>query len=126
MQFTKESGNSVEECKLRVVYAPPPRPPSPVREGSEEGSSPRASLSENGALSSSEKAAVSIFLGGSSPGGGEEAVGDMTMVVGIAAGPEGAVLSARKVNRGKIPPLFFLAVPGALVNVWPRSIYLSG
>lgn len=70
MQFTKESGNSVEECKLRVVYAPPPRPPSPVREGSEEGSSPRASLSENGALSSSEKAAVSIFLGGSSPGGG--------------------------------------------------------
>lgn len=26
-----------------------PKPPSPVREGSEEGSSPRASISENGA-----------------------------------------------------------------------------
>ncbi|CAA6663296.1 unnamed protein product [Spirodela intermedia] len=54
--FTKESGNHAEEFKLRVVLVPPPKPPSPVREGSEE-SSPRASLSENGALSSSEKAA---------------------------------------------------------------------
>jgi hypothetical protein len=33
---------------LRVVYVAPPRPPSPVREGSEEGSSPRASVSDNG------------------------------------------------------------------------------
>ncbi|XP_051130043.1 vesicle-associated protein 1-1-like [Andrographis paniculata] len=48
--FNKESGNRVEESKLRVVYVPPPRPPSPVREGSEEGYSPRASLSENGAV----------------------------------------------------------------------------
>lgn len=46
--FNKESGNHVEECKLRVAYVPP-QPPSPVREGSEEGSSPRASISENGA-----------------------------------------------------------------------------
>ncbi|KAL2491319.1 Vesicle-associated protein 1-1 [Abeliophyllum distichum] len=48
--FNKESGNRVEECKLRVSYVPPPQPPSPVREGSEEGSSPRASLSENGTV----------------------------------------------------------------------------
>ncbi|XP_077235436.1 vesicle-associated protein 1-2-like [Tasmannia lanceolata] len=46
--FNKESGNLVEECKLRVVYVSPPQPPSPVAEGSEEGSSPRASLSDNG------------------------------------------------------------------------------
>ncbi|XP_052169839.1 vesicle-associated protein 1-2-like [Diospyros lotus] len=46
--FNKESGNHVEECKLRVAYVPPPQPPSPVREESEEGSSPRASISENG------------------------------------------------------------------------------
>lgn len=46
--FNKDSGNVVEECKLRVLYVSPPQPPSPVREGSEEGSSPRASFSENG------------------------------------------------------------------------------
>uniref|UniRef100_A0A1S4ASK7 Vesicle-associated protein 1-1-like n=1 Tax=Nicotiana tabacum TaxID=4097 RepID=A0A1S4ASK7_TOBAC len=46
--FNKESGNHVDECKLRVACVPP-QPPSPVREGSEEGSSPRASISENGA-----------------------------------------------------------------------------
>ncbi|CAH9108384.1 unnamed protein product [Cuscuta epithymum] len=57
--FNKESGNHVDECKLRVVYATPPQPPSPVREGSEEGSSPRASLSESGAVSSSEQSNVS-------------------------------------------------------------------
>lgn len=38
----------VEECKLRVLYVSPPQPPSPVPEGSEEGSSPRVSVSENG------------------------------------------------------------------------------
>ncbi|KAL0339289.1 UNVERIFIED_CONTAM: Vesicle-associated protein 1-1 [Sesamum angustifolium] len=48
--FNKESGNQVDECKLRVAYVPPPQPPSPVREGSEEGSSPRASVSDNGTL----------------------------------------------------------------------------
>ncbi|GLU05581.1 hypothetical protein SLE2022_226780 [Rubroshorea leprosula] len=46
--FNKESGNVVEECKLRVVYVSPPQPPSPVPEGSEEGSSPRGSVSDNG------------------------------------------------------------------------------
>ncbi|KAL5728299.1 Vesicle-associated protein 1-2 [Ranunculus cassubicifolius] len=46
--FSKESGNLVEECKLRVLYVSPPQPPSPVPEGSEEGSSPRGSISENG------------------------------------------------------------------------------
>ncbi|KAL6004986.1 hypothetical protein ACLOJK_005545 [Asimina triloba] len=54
-----ESGNLVEECKLRVVYVPPPQPPSPVREGSEEGSSPRASLSDNGNSNSTEFGNVS-------------------------------------------------------------------
>ncbi|KAL3624509.1 Vesicle-associated protein 1-2 [Castilleja foliolosa] len=48
--FNKESGNQVDECKLRVSYVAPPQPPSPVREGSEEGSSPRASVSENGTV----------------------------------------------------------------------------
>ena len=32
--------------KLKVVYVQPPRPPSPVREGSEEGTSPRPSFSD--------------------------------------------------------------------------------
>ncbi|XP_054784526.1 vesicle-associated protein 1-2 [Prosopis cineraria] len=52
--FNKELGRHVDEFKLRVLYVAPPRPPSPVREGSEEGSSPRASLSENGHLNASE------------------------------------------------------------------------
>ncbi|MBA0611190.1 hypothetical protein Godav_011891 [Gossypium davidsonii] len=42
--FNKEPGNRVEECKLRVVYLAPPQPPSPVQEGSEEGSSSTASV----------------------------------------------------------------------------------
>ncbi|KAJ7944748.1 Vesicle-associated 1-1-like protein [Quillaja saponaria] len=52
--FSKEAGHVVEECKLRVVYVSPPQPPSPVAEGSEEGSSPRGSLSENGNVNGSE------------------------------------------------------------------------
>ncbi|XP_006652575.1 vesicle-associated protein 1-2-like [Oryza brachyantha] len=48
--FNKGSGNVVDERKLKVVYVQPPRPPSPVREGSEEGSPPRPSLSEGGNL----------------------------------------------------------------------------
>lgn len=57
--FNKESGNHVEECKLRVNYVAPPQPPSPVREGSEEGSSPRASISDNGTGNVSDSNAVS-------------------------------------------------------------------
>ncbi|KAH8488412.1 hypothetical protein Peur_059890 [Populus x canadensis] len=57
--FNKEAGHEVEECKLRVVYVAPPGPPSPVREESEEGSSPRASVSDNGNFSTSEQSAVS-------------------------------------------------------------------
>ncbi|KAM0861599.1 hypothetical protein ACQ4PT_045786 [Festuca glaucescens] len=45
--FTKESGNKVEEVKLRVTYVSPPQPPSPVPEESEEGS-PSRGESENG------------------------------------------------------------------------------
>ncbi|KAI3681484.1 hypothetical protein L6452_36283 [Arctium lappa] len=56
--FNKESGNQVEECKLKVNYVAPPRPPSPVREGSEEGSSPRASISDNGTVNSIESNAA--------------------------------------------------------------------
>ncbi|KAK9927549.1 hypothetical protein M0R45_024730 [Rubus argutus] len=52
--FNKEAGHVVEECKLRVVYVSPPQPPSPVPEGSEEGSSPRASVTENGNLNGAE------------------------------------------------------------------------
>lgn len=54
--FNKEAGNHVEECKLRVAYVSPPRPPSPVPEESEEGSSPRASESKNGDFNSDFKA----------------------------------------------------------------------
>ncbi|OVA15300.1 MSP domain [Macleaya cordata] len=57
--FNKESGNLVEECKLRVIYVSPPQPPSPVPEGSEEGSSPRASISDNGNSNTTDFAAVS-------------------------------------------------------------------
>ncbi|XP_021898554.1 LOW QUALITY PROTEIN: vesicle-associated protein 1-2-like [Carica papaya] len=48
--FSKDAGHQVEESKLRVIYVAPPRPPSvsPVPEGSEESSSPRVSLSDNG------------------------------------------------------------------------------
>lgn len=62
LQFNRESGHQVEESKLRVVYVAPPRPPSPVREGSEEGSSPRASVSDNGNLNISEFTAVGISM----------------------------------------------------------------
>ncbi|KAF3448345.1 hypothetical protein FNV43_RR09058 [Rhamnella rubrinervis] len=52
--FNKEAGHVVEECKLRVLYVSPPQPPSPVPEGSEEGSSPRGSVSENGNVNGAE------------------------------------------------------------------------
>lgn len=52
--FNKEAGHIVEESKLRVVYVSPPQPPSPVAEGSEEGSSPRGSVSENGNMHNTE------------------------------------------------------------------------
>ncbi|KAK8945367.1 Vesicle-associated protein 1-2 [Platanthera guangdongensis] len=52
--FSRESGNKVEEIKLRVLYVTPPQPPSPVHEGSDEGSSPRASISENGNVTTAE------------------------------------------------------------------------
>ncbi|XP_050237597.1 vesicle-associated protein 1-2 [Mercurialis annua] len=55
--FNKDAGHVVEESKLRVVYVAPPRLPSPVHEGSEEGSSPRASVSDNGNLT--ERSVVS-------------------------------------------------------------------
>ncbi|XP_015896617.2 vesicle-associated protein 1-2 isoform X2 [Ziziphus jujuba] len=60
--FNKEAGHVVEECKLRVLYVSPPQPPSPVPEGSEEGSSPRGSISENGNVSGFEFANASRAL----------------------------------------------------------------
>ncbi|CAN6460742.1 unnamed protein product [Victoria cruziana] len=52
--FNKEEGKVVDECKMGVVYVPPPQPPSPVREEPEEGSSPWASCQlDNGGFSSS-------------------------------------------------------------------------
>lgn len=52
--FAKESGNVVDEVKLRVLYVSPPQPPSPVPEGSDEDSSPRPSVSDNGNSNASE------------------------------------------------------------------------
>lgn len=60
--FTKESGNTVDEVKLRVIYVSPPQPPSPVPEGSEEGSSPRASV-DNGTTSSLDFGTASRSVG---------------------------------------------------------------
>ncbi|GMI99075.1 hypothetical protein like AT4G00170 [Hibiscus trionum] len=45
--FNKEDGRVVKEFKMRVIYIPA-NPPSPVPEGSEEGTPPRASSLENG------------------------------------------------------------------------------
>ncbi|KAL6130682.1 hypothetical protein ACLB2K_069061 [Fragaria x ananassa] len=59
--FNKESGHNVEECKLKVNYVDPPRPPSPVREGSEEGSSPRASVDNENSNDTEFKAASRAF-----------------------------------------------------------------
>ncbi|XWS32359.1 hypothetical protein CRYUN_Cryun23aG0152700 [Craigia yunnanensis] len=50
--FIKEDGRVMEEFKLRVIYIPA-NPPSPVPEGSEEGTPPRASVHENGNQNSS-------------------------------------------------------------------------
>ncbi|GAV62045.1 Motile_Sperm domain-containing protein [Cephalotus follicularis] len=57
--FNKETGHNVQESKLGVLYVAPPRPPSPVQEESEEGSSPRASVSDNGSLNATEYSAAS-------------------------------------------------------------------
>ncbi|URD88316.1 Phosphoribosyl transferase domain [Musa troglodytarum] len=56
--FNKAPGKDVEEFKLRVVYIPA-NPPSPVPEESEEGISPRSSVLENEAQSSTLFDAVS-------------------------------------------------------------------
>lgn len=52
----------VEEFKLKVVYVSPPQPPSPVPEGSEEGSSPRGSVSENGNFNDADLNTVSSWV----------------------------------------------------------------
>lgn len=63
LQFNKESGNAVEDCRLKVLHLSAPQPPSPVPEGSEEGLSPRNSLSEsNGSSAASDFLTVSIFI----------------------------------------------------------------
>ncbi|XP_061357811.1 vesicle-associated protein 1-2-like isoform X4 [Gastrolobium bilobum] len=60
--FNKEAGHVVEECKLRVVYVSPPQPPSPVLEGSEEGSSPRGSVSENGNANGADSTTAKVLI----------------------------------------------------------------
>lgn len=44
---------------MRVFYVSPPQPPLPVPEEPEEGSSPRASLSDSGNLNASDFTQVS-------------------------------------------------------------------
>ncbi|KAI3792923.1 hypothetical protein L2E82_06816 [Cichorium intybus] len=47
--FSKKAGNVVEECKLKVIYLPPPQPPSPVLEEPDEGApSPKVSFTDSG------------------------------------------------------------------------------
>ncbi|KAK4797163.1 hypothetical protein SAY86_029489 [Trapa natans] len=60
--FNKEAENVVEDCKLRVIYVSPPRPPSPVWEGSEEGSPTRDSIPENDSASGLETRALIVKL----------------------------------------------------------------
>ncbi|KAM0040157.1 putative vesicle-associated membrane-protein-associated protein [Helianthus debilis subsp. tardiflorus] len=43
LQFTKNPGNKVEECKLRVVYLPPIPSTSSIVQGAEEVFSPEGS-----------------------------------------------------------------------------------
>ncbi|KAK8559949.1 hypothetical protein V6N12_012760 [Hibiscus sabdariffa] len=54
--FNKGAGHVVEERKLKVIYLSPPQPPSPVHEGSEEGSSPRGSVSDSSEFTTVTKA----------------------------------------------------------------------
>lgn len=61
--FSKDSGNQVEECKLKVNYVAAHQPPSPVREGSEEGNSPRASISDNVTLNTNDSTAFTRAFG---------------------------------------------------------------
>ncbi|XP_071698478.1 vesicle-associated protein 1-1-like [Rutidosis leptorrhynchoides] len=42
--FSKQPGRVVEECRLRVIYLPPPQPPSPVLEEPDEGVSPKVTF----------------------------------------------------------------------------------
>ncbi|KAD4385015.1 hypothetical protein E3N88_25183 [Mikania micrantha] len=51
--FSKTPGRVVEECKLKVLYLPPPQPPSPVLEEPDEGVSPKVSF-DSGNLNGSE------------------------------------------------------------------------
>lgn len=49
LQFSKQAGRVVEECKLKVIYLPPPQPPSPVPEEPDEGApSPKVSFTDGG------------------------------------------------------------------------------
>ncbi|XP_076930744.1 vesicle-associated protein 1-1-like [Bidens hawaiensis] len=52
--FSKQPGRVVEECKLRVIYLPPPQPPSPVLEEPNEGISPKVSFNSRSFNGSSE------------------------------------------------------------------------
>ncbi|KAI3501078.1 hypothetical protein L1887_28936 [Cichorium endivia] len=53
--FSKEAGHAVEECKLRVIYLPPPQRPSSIPE---EGSPPKPAMSDNGNFTGSEMRSV--------------------------------------------------------------------
>ncbi|WOL19269.1 vesicle-associated protein 1-3 [Canna indica] len=62
--FNKEPGKVVDEFKLRVIYVPA-RPPSPVAEEPEEGSSPRSFTFENQVHSSQTQDSVARSDGSS-------------------------------------------------------------
>ncbi|KAL4592980.1 hypothetical protein LXL04_005989 [Taraxacum kok-saghyz] len=58
--FSKQSGRVVEECKLKVIYLPPPQPPSPVLEEPDEGApSPKVSFTDNRTTNISSTSEVS-------------------------------------------------------------------
>ncbi|KAL8126247.1 hypothetical protein AgCh_013511 [Apium graveolens] len=59
--FNKETGNHVEESKLRVSYVHPRRPPSPVREESEEETSENTTAVTRGS-SEHQNTASKVYL----------------------------------------------------------------
>lgn len=61
-QFNKEPSKVIDEIKLRVIYVPGNHP-SPVHEESEEGTSPRSSMLENGGRTLFDSVRACLSLG---------------------------------------------------------------
>ncbi|XP_047314970.1 vesicle-associated protein 1-2-like [Impatiens glandulifera] len=74
--FNKESGNNVEECKLRVTYIAPQKLPSPSKK---EG--PWDSVSDNGTVNTSEYTGISKASSGRSHAETEDNVSEVKTLI---------------------------------------------